>query len=192
MFGDDILVAPVVTPSGKDGKASRKTWLPEGKWFDVCRNQVVEGNREFTDSYTQQEIPYFFRAGSIIVCNPPMLNLNTRPDRQILKVIPGGEGQTSFYEDEGDTEGYKKGAYTTTKIEHKANKLTIQPRVGSFPGMPRERAYTVEFLAVERPSTVRVNGKTQNNGTWNYDEQSRKVTVYVPITPCDQQIDIEL
>ena len=45
MFGDDILVAPVVTPSGADGKASRLTWLPEGKWFDVCRNAVVEGNR---------------------------------------------------------------------------------------------------------------------------------------------------
>ncbi|MBQ1585477.1 MAG: glycosyl hydrolase family 31, partial [Muribaculaceae bacterium] len=43
MFGDDILVAPVVTPTGENGKAQRRNWLPEGRWFDVCRNTVVEG-----------------------------------------------------------------------------------------------------------------------------------------------------
>ena len=192
MFGDDILVAPVVTPSGSDGKAARRIWLPEGKWFDVCRNEVVDGNRIFTDSYTQQEIPYFYRAGSIIVNNPPMMNLNTRPDRLIIKVVPGADGQTSLYEDEGDTEGYKNGAFTTTKIEQDDDELTIHPRVGSFPGMPKERAYTVEFLAVDRPNSVSVNGKAQKNGTWNYDAQTRKVTVYVPITPCNKKIEVEL
>ena len=194
MFGDDILVAPVVSPSGSDGKAVRKTWLPEGRWFDVCRNQVVEGNRVFTDSYAQQEIPYFYRAGSIIVCNPPMMNLKTRPDRQIVKVVPGGDGQTSFYEDEGDTENYKKGDYTTTLIEQRraegSTQLVIHPRTGSFKGMPTQRAYTVEFLAAERPIEVCINGEKQINGVWTYDELTKKATVYVPITPCDKKTEI--
>ena len=192
MFGDDILVAPVVTPSEKDGKAARRTWLPEGRWFDVCRNMVVDGNRIFTDSYTQVEIPYFYRAGAVIVNNPPMMNLNTRPDRLILKVVPGGNGSTSLYEDEGDTQDYQKGAYTTTRIRHENQTLVIEPRQGAFPGMLKERAYTVEFLATDRPQSVTINGKQQANGVWNYNEKDRKVTVYVPLTPCDQQLTVTL
>ena len=190
MFGDDILVAPIVTESGADGKTARRTWLPEGRWYDVCRGEVVEGNRIFTDSYTQEEIPYFYRAGAVIVNNPPMMNLNTRPDRLILKVVPGSNGQASLYEDEGDTEGYKTGAYTTVRMKNEGGQLTIEPRVGSFPSMPSSRAYTVEFLSTKRPASVLINGEKQGNGVWNYNQQTKTTTVYVPNTPCNQQITI--
>ena len=192
MFGDDILVAPVVTPTGKDGKATRRTWLPEGKWFDVCRNQVVEGNKVFSDAYTQEEIPYFYKAGAVIVNYPPMLNLNTRPDRIIIKVVPGAEGAATFYEDEGDTEGYKKGEFTNTVMRHAGNQLTISPRTGAFPGMPASRAYTVEFLCSERPSAVKVNGQAVTNGAWNYNTQSKVTTVFVPSTDCSKEITVKL
>ena len=187
MFGDDILVAPVVTKPESDGMTARRTWLPEGRWFDVCRNKVVEGNRTFTDRYAMEEIPYFFRAGSVIVNNPPMMNLNTRPDRLILKVVPGGNGQTKLYEDEGDTEGYKQGAYTTTTISHEGNTLTILPREGKFAGMPESRSYTVEFLAVNRPKAVVIDGRQLTDGSWNYDQQRRLLTVNVARTSCDKK-----
>ena len=187
MFGDDILVAPVVTKPESDGMTARRTWLPEGRWFDVCRNKVVEGNRTFTDRYAMEEIPYFFRAGSVIVNNPPMMNLNTRPDRLILKVVPGGNGQTKLYEDEGDTEGYKQGAYTTTTISHEGNTLTILPREGKFAGMPESRSYTVEFLAVNRPNAVVIDGRQLTDGSWNYDQQRRLLTVNVARTACDKK-----
>lgn len=187
MFGDDILVAPVVTKPESDGMTARRTWLPEGRWFDVCRNKVIEGNRTFTDRYAMEEIPYFFRAGSVIVNNPPMMNLNTRPDRLILKVVPGGNGQTKLYEDEGDTEGYKQGAYTTTTISHDGNTLTILPREGKFAGMPESRSYTVEFLAVNRPNAVVINGSLVAESEWKYDAQRRLLTVNVARTACDKK-----
>ena len=192
MFGDDILVAPVVTEADADGMTARRTWLPEGRWFDVCRNKVVNGNRIFTDRYAMEEIPYFYRAGSVIVNNPPMLNLNTRPDRLILKVVPGADGETSLYEDEGDTEGYKQGAYTTTRISHQGKQVTIHPREGRFLGMPDSRAYTVEFLAQQRPSAVSINGKQIASDAWSYDNAKRVVTVNVPRTSCQQAITIML
>ena len=187
MFGDDILVAPVVTKPESDGMTARRTWLPEGRWFDVCRNKVVEGNRTFTDRYAMEEIPYFFRAGSVIVNNPPMMNLSTRPDRLILKVVPGGNGRTLLYEDEGDTEGYKQGAYTTTTISHDGSTLTILPREGKFAGMPESRSYTVEFLAVNRPNAVVINGSLVAESEWKYDAQRRLLTVYVARTSCDKK-----
>lgn len=188
MFGDDILVAPVVTKPGSDGMTARRIWLPEGHWFDVCRNKIVNGNRIFTDSYAMEEIPYFYRAGSIIVNNPPMMNLNTRPDRLILKVVPGSNGKTSLYEDEGDTEGYKQGAYTTTEISHEGNSLTIHPRVGKFPGMPETRSYTVEFLAVNRPNSVSIDGHQIDKANWNYQDESRVLTIDIPRTSCSKEI----
>ena len=188
MFGDDILVAPVVTKPGSDGMTARRIWLPEGHWFDVCRNKIVNGNRIFTDSYAMEEIPYFYRAGSIIVNNPPMMNLNTRPDRLILKVVPGSNGKTSLYEDEGDTEGYKQGAYTTTEISHEGNSLIIHSRVGKFPDMPESRSYTVEFLAVNRPNSVSIDGHQIDKANWNYQDESRVLTIDIPRTSCSKEI----
>jgi alpha-glucosidase (family GH31 glycosyl hydrolase) len=192
MFGNDILVAPVVAPVAADGKTLRQVWLPEGKWFDVCRNRLVNGNTTFSDHYALNEIPYFYKAGTVIVNNPPMMNLNERPDRLILKVVPGDDGETSLYEDDGDSEGYKQGLFTTTRIMHEGNSLTICPREGSFSGMPTQRAYSVEFLCVERPTSVTVNDQTIANGAWIYDEATRTVTVFVPATPCQQEITVNI
>ena len=192
MFGDDILVAPVVSPTGADGRAARHTWLPQGRWYDVCRAKVVDGGQTLTDSYSLQETPYFLRAGAVIPCNPPMLNLNERPDRQILQVVPGADGRGSLYEDENDTEGYKRGLFTTTAFTHQGGSLTIEPRQGRFPGMPTERAWTVEFLGTDRPQAVTVDGSRLKNGQWTYDAERRLTTVYVGTTPCSQRINITL
>ena len=192
MFGDDILVAPVVTKAGADGMTARRTWLPEGRWFDVCRNRVVNGNRILTDRYTMDEIPYFYRAGSVIVNYPPMMNLNTRPDRLIIKVVPGADGETSLYEDEGDTEGYKQGAYTTTRITHQAGTLTIHPREGRFNGMPESRVYTVEFLSVGHPRSVSINGRELAAADWRYEPESQLLTVNVSRVSCQQETIIEV
>jgi hypothetical protein len=120
------------------------------------------------------------------------MNLNTRPDRLILKVVPGGNGNTSLYEDEGDTEEYKHGAYTTTAISHEGNTLTIHPRVGKFPGMPEARSYTVEFLSVNRPSSVVVDGSQVDNSSWEYQENSRVLTVNIPRTSCQKKIMVTI
>ena len=58
--------------------------------------------------------------------------------------------------------------------------------------MPEKRAYTVEFLSIDRPSAVMVNGQRLTNGTWNYNSQSRMVTVFVPATDCDKEITVKL
>ena len=121
-----------------------------------------------------------------------MMNLNTRPDRLIVKVVPGADGSSTLYEDEGDTENYKKGVFTTTKLRHEGSTLTIEPRKGSFPGMLSERAYTVEFLSVDRPTSVTVNGVALTNGAWNYNDQTKTVTVFVPMTACDKQLTVSI
>ena len=195
MFGDDILVSPVVTEAEADGKAFRKTWLPEGKWFDVCRNRLLEGNQTIADYYDQNEIPYFIKAGSVIPCNPKMRNLKTRADSLVLKVVPGASGSTSYYEDEGDTQAYADGAFTTTLISQERTAdyvaFAIAPREGQFEGMPTQRPYRVEFLGEEsKPELVQLNGAETTD--WTYNAEKKLLTVIVPKTDCGSRISIHV
>ncbi len=195
-FGPDMLVAPIVTPSGVDGKAARRTWLPEGQWFDVCRRRLVDGGRVLSDRYALDEIPRFLRAGSIVVQNPPMQNLRQRPDRLLIQVVPGADGAASLYEDEGDSEAYRDGAFAVTRISQQRTAgrvvVSIHPSEGHFEGQLAARAYTLEMLDAQRPTEVTVNGHRQANGTWLYDEDRRTLSVFVPSTPCSQRIDVSI
>lgn len=196
MFGNDILVAPIVTPADSDKTARRTVWLPEGKWWNVCRSKMMDGNVTFTDTYGQEDIPYFYKAGSIIVNNPPQKSVTTKAPTLILKVVPGADGSYSLYEDEGDTELYKDGVFSRTEFTQTRNAqsvtLNIGARTGVYPGMPDERAYRAEFIGSEKPERVLINGNEAASGTWSYDSDNRTVTVNVPTASCDVATAIEL
>jgi alpha-glucosidase (family GH31 glycosyl hydrolase) len=43
MFGDDMLVAPVVSAAGDDFPLTSKTiWLPQGDWIELATGSVLE------------------------------------------------------------------------------------------------------------------------------------------------------
>lgn len=196
MFGNDILVAPIVTPADADKTVRRTVWLPEGKWWNVCRSKIMDGNVTFTDTYGLEDIPYFYKAGSIIVNNPPQKSVTTKAPTLILKVVPGADGSYSLYEDEGDTELYKDGVFSRTEFTQTRNAqsvtLNIGARTGVYPGMPDERAYRAEFIGSEKPERVLINGNEAASGTWSYDSDNRTVTVNVPTASCNVPTAIEL
>ncbi len=196
MFGNDILVAPIVTPADADKTVRRTVWLPEGKWWNVCRSKMMDGNVTFTDAYGQEDIPYFYKAGSIIVNNPPQKSVTTKAPTLILKVVPGADGSYSLYEDEGDTELYKDGVFSRTEFTQTRNAqsvtLNIGARTGVYPGMPDERAYRAEFIGSEKPERVLINGNEAASGTWSYDSDNRTVTVNIPTASCDVATAIDL
>lgn len=187
MFGDNILVAPVTTAGTGDTYAEtvsqRTTWLPEGSWWDVSKNRLVKGNVTFHENYTLDEIPYFFKAGSVIVNYPYQRTVQTTPETIILKVAPGGTGEGLFYEDAGDNIDYDSHyavtSYTHTGTETSAT-LTIGGREGQFDGMPETRTYQVEFLGAKgEPSSVTVNGAAADS--YSYSAETGVITVNVPM-----------
>ena len=194
MFGDDILVSPIVTAAEQNGKTYHKTWLPEGQWFDVCRNKLIAGNQTIAEWYGQEEIPYFYKAGAIIPCNPEVKNLKSRPSELVVLVAPGDNGSTDLYEDQGDSQDYQNGAYTTTTISQQRAagriNLVIRPRTGQFEGMLTERSYTVKFLAEGQPQSVGVDGA--DGVEWSWDENQKMVIVNIPKTACSEQITIRI
>jgi len=193
MFGDDILVSPVVTASENGSQTFHKTWLPEGAWYDVCRNRMLNGSQTISDNYALEEIPYFIKEGTILVCNQKMMNLKTAPTKLMLKVVPGN-GETTLYEDEGDTQNYKEGHYTTTLITQTSTSgmqtITIHPRQGSYEGMPTARGYDLRLYLNDKPAKLLVEGASQS--AWSYDAKNRIVRVNIASTDCSGQLKVIL
>lgn len=189
LFGPDILVAPVVSPVGDNGLARRTVWLPEGDWYDVVADTLVKGNVIFAEDYTLDDIPYFYRAGSIIPNNPPQRSVMTRPDNLIFHVIPGADGAFNLYEDNGDNDQYKTGEYTFTHISQQRMgdniDITLYPREGSFPDMPESRSYTfiLHGLCAAPTQITTANGQVADEDI-TFDATSGTLTVVLHDVSC--------
>jgi len=93
MFGDDILVAPVMKPVDPVTKeAEVEVWLPKGEWYDVSRGELVEGGRRLKRGYTIEETPWFVKAGAVIPMYPDSVKRLGNPgtDDLVLFCAPGG------------------------------------------------------------------------------------------------------
>lgn len=185
MFGGDLLVASIVTPADKvTGLATRKVWLPKGsKWYNMVSGKMYEGSDELVDIYcTQAENPYFAKAGSIIPMYPKSVrNLQQTLNSYLLTFVPGGDGETTIYEDDGKSKDYSN-AYATIKVTKRTegNKVTIKiaPRKGNYEGAVAKNSYELRLPANYPPKSVRVDGRELKYnrfaevGEWGYDGYS--------------------
>ncbi len=201
MFGNEILVSPIVKAAdASTGLINHEVWLPEGDWYEDCSGQRLSGGKTYTRTFGQADIPYYYKAGSVVPNYPKMSSLKKRPDNLIIKFIPGDAGSIKLYEDENDTENYKDGAFTRTLIEqqpgYEQTTYTIHPSEGSFEGMPTERSYTIELMYTDKPQSIEVNGQqypysdAAASQAWTYDMDSQTVKICIPTTKCSQQITI--
>lgn len=194
MFGEDILVSPISTASSADDTSPKNTWLPEGRWYDVCRNRLIDGNVTIRDRYALNEFPYFIKEGSIIPCNPTMQNLKKPATELVLWVIPGQNGHATLYEDQGDSEEYKEDGFATTEIFQKRSdgtvRLTIDGRKGQYAGMPENRKITAVFHLQEMPYKVMVD--EEESDEWSYNEDEQKLIVSTQEKESSKQTVIEL
>ena len=199
MFGGDMLVAPIYTPQ-ENGYAGRQVWLPgKGeKWWDVTRSRLVGGGQTFYASYTLDEIPVFYRAGSVIPFYPVQRTVVKDPGEIILKVVPGASGEGKFYEDKGDNQDYKGNAWAmTTFIQNRTENnvtLTIGRRKGSFDGMPTQRKWTVQFLGTPSffAESITVNGNPVDDSALQFDASTGTLTITISTDNLSQPITISI
>ena len=203
MFGDEILVSPIVEPANKQtGLSQKKIWLPEGKWYEAVSGEILDGDQVYTRTFDQNEIPYYYKEGAIIPQFPKLSHLKARPDNLILLFVPGASGSFSYYEDANDNNDYQNGKYTFTKIEQATNEregqYIIYPREGSFDGMPENRSYELKLLGKFPPKEVKVNDVLYSNDTnsqsgyWTYDADKKCITVHIPEQSCSDQIEASI
>lgn len=203
MFGDEILVSPIVAASNfKIGTATKQFWLPEGKWYEAETGDVLEGNQKHERSFAQNEIPFYYKEGAIIPQYPDIKHLKEKVNSLIVEFVPGKSGSFSYYEDAGDNDEYKIGKFTTTKITQETSRDTgvyvIYPREGAFEGMILKRSYKFRILSKLPADKISVNGneytysKEAKAGYWTYDAESLAIVIDIPITSCNERITVDV
>lgn len=184
LFGDDILVAPVTAP-GKEGYATVKVWLPEGKWYEWQTGTMLDGGRTVERTFALDEYPVYVRAGAILpMYGDTVKNLNANDEEILLTLFPGGSGEFSLYEDNGDDKRYAaEFARTHLKSVRDGNLLTVTvgKRTGAYRGMPAERKFSVKVLASAAPASVTVDGAKAD---WTYLGEEFALVVEIPRTDC--------
>jgi alpha-D-xyloside xylohydrolase len=158
LFGPSILVAPVTT----EGATSRTVYLPEATWYDFWTGEKTEGGKRIQADAPLEKLPLFVRAGSIVPFGPAMEWATQKAEDPIeLRVYPGADGDFTLYEDENDGYAYEKGAHATIAFHWNdgTKTLTIGAREGSFPGMLRERTFSVAVVGVGGGKDVKYSGE---------------------------------
>ncbi len=199
MFGNDILVAPIVE-EGVDGISTKTIWFPEGKWWSMATNELIEGPCVKEFKFNIKQIPYFFRQGSMIPFNPAgVKSVTERPGNMVIHTVARGNGAGRLYEDGGDNADYASNyAFTemTCKSDGKKDTFVILPRkittTGNAPELMSKRGYTLNVHGCDVPSSVKINGKKISNADYQYDKTASNLIVTIPTTDCNKTIKVEV
>ena len=194
MFGDNMLIAPVTSPAGVNGYAAVSVWLPDGEWFETATGTLLEGGRTLTRHFAPDEYGIYVRAASILpMYADGVMRLDRNDEPVELHVYPGGgENSFSIYEDAGDSPDYST-AYATTSVRSQRSdsslNVVMEPRSGSYEGMPASRDYTLRAIASGTPARVLVDGK---DAEWSYDGRDFAVVVRMPDVDCTTRHEISM
>lgn len=120
MVGRDLLVASVVNK----GQFEREVYLPkeENGWMDFYTGLWYEGGQKVTVPAPLQYNPLLVRGGAIIAVNDAEIDFKRKDDdkRGFMLFAPRkGKGSSSYelFEDDGETQNYKNGAFAKVSVE---------------------------------------------------------------------------
>lgn len=191
MFGDEILVAPVVSPM-TDGYAEVEVWLPEGSWYELHTGTMLDGGTH-KRRFALDEYGIYIKAGAVLpFYGEEVKHLDSCDEAITVTVIPGGDGEFSLYEDAGNDKQYATN-YATTQLTNRTEgdcqTITIGKREGAYEGMPAQRTYSVKVLASAMPESVTVNGQAVEP---EYLGEEFALLVEIPETACDVEKTIRI
>ena len=209
MFGDEILVAPITQAVAKDSQlAKRGVWLPEGDWIEWQTGARFTGPVTVQREFSIQQTPLYVKAGSILPMQPPMDYSGEKPvDPLILTIFPSEAGQTTKYElynDAGNSEAYKHGEATRTKIEAASSangrslRVTVGPVTGHFAGMATARADEIRLPGSWPPERVMVNGQPEKFTRdkeargWSYEGNTLTTVIRTERLPVSEQVVVDI
>jgi alpha-glucosidase len=137
LFGADVLVAPVL----REEQSSRDVYLPAGEWFDFWTGRPVPAGR-FRLPVTLESLPIFVRGGAFVFRQPVVQHTGEMAGQPlIVDVYPAAFSETVFYEDDGETREYLKGAYLSRRFTQKrAANGAVTVSVGAPEGTWRPQA----------------------------------------------------
>jgi len=161
MFGDDLLVAPVLS----EGATHRDVRLPAGGWYDFWTSKRLDGGRDITADAPVSRIPLFIRAGTILPMQQPVQYTDQAPiDPLTFVVYPATSGSDSsaYYEDDGISFRYQAGEFLRRTVRQEVHPGQIVVDFGKPEGTyaPSQRSLIVEIVDGSNFQRVTLDGKS--------------------------------
>jgi len=207
VFGEQMLVAPVVTPADKvSGLAEQDVYLPAGNWIEWPSGKHFAGGNTVHRSFSIDQTPVYLKEGAIVPMQPPTGHTSQKPaDPLIVNVWPLAPGSSStytLYEDSGVSVEYQHGVFARTPIEAKQSgdtlRVEILPVEGSYPGMLHNRSYELRLPADWPPEHVTVNGVPvlhagpAGKAGWTFEGNTLTTVIPVPASAVASRVTIEV
>jgi len=122
LFGSAFLVAPF------DGTAGfGKVYFPQGKWYDLYTDEVQAGNQSKIIELSAHKLPVYVKESSIIPMQSLVQSTAQQPTDTLVVHVYNGNVNNSFvyYEDDGESFNYEKGAYYKRTITYDVAKKAV-------------------------------------------------------------------
>ena len=159
MFGPSLMVCPVY----EYGARSRQVYFPATTgWYDFHTGKYIQGGRYETVPAPYEQMPLYFREGTILPCGPEIEYTDQKlPENITLYVYAGQNGEFTLYEDEGVNYNYEKGYYSTIPLtyDEASSTLVIGQRRGEYEGMVEKRTFNVVFVDKNNPKPFNPDAK---------------------------------
>jgi alpha-glucosidase len=195
LIGSQIMIAPILhgEEQGREIVTRgarcqlRSITFPPGWWFDLNRDEWVEGAKTIRYAAGLDEVPLFIRDGSIIPYYPGPLR-NSLMDLKALELHIFSREQPaslSYFIDDRQTRRYQTGDYNTVQIDARIGDRQIQVNISE---KGNHQTGTVEFAPVlygrqgEWRAVTVVNGrsKTANLNPWMREWVCKTIEVLIP------------
>ena len=148
MFGPSFMVSPVY----RYGDRSREIYFPQAEgWYDFYSGKFQAGGERKVIEAPYERIPLY-----------DIQYTDEKPAEHIrLYIYQGADGEFTLYEDEGVNYNYEQGMYAMIpmKYDEATKTLVIGERQGEFPGMLKERTFTVVTVNKEKAQPFDLNAK---------------------------------
>ncbi|MDD4821984.1 MAG: glycoside hydrolase family 31 protein [Bacteroidales bacterium] len=143
MFGSALMVCPVY----QYGLRQRTVYFPATNgWYDFYSGKHIAGGQSLSVEAPYERIPLFVPEGAILPVGPEIQYASEKQaDHITLYVYEGRNGSFTLYEDEDVNYNYEKGACAMIPFtyDEASHTLEIGARQGEFPGMLKERTFTI-------------------------------------------------
>ena len=195
MWGDNLLVAPVMTKNAR----SRKVLFPAGEWVDADNNTLVyKGGTTAIVKAPLDKLPMFIRSGSFIPQYTLPIENVTQYDPANLTVLyyPSSDETTyTLYDDNRlsptalEDDDYMLTTFTgsSTRADGTIIGISADKNPALIDWMPSVRNIDMVIErqnAAPRSVTVEVDGQTTalSKNDWSYDRKSHTLTVHLSFT----------
>jgi alpha-glucosidase len=134
MAGRSLLAAPVAEPEA----LHREVYLPSGTyWYDFWSGEVLAGGQTVTRPAPWSRPVLFAREGCALPINAAAQSLEARAGRRSFMIFPpagAGAFACETFEDDGESEAYRKGGYGGFRVNVEASETSVSVSIQPYGG----------------------------------------------------------